>query len=217
MAAPDRVMEPPGPPGTRVGLADAGDRPHDDHAHIWPIRLASILIGILWFTQILWKLPWDTFGSPGLQPNPTPSAQQPGPFIDNGQGLYHWMTQEAIHGNWLVPFYGDLIKNLALPNWQLVGWLTFFMESFIAVSLILGLLSRLGGLVSFVQGLNLFLGLALAPNEWEWTYIMLFTLGFIFMMTGPGRKWGIDQALRPRLRVQIARGNGLARLLYRAT
>ncbi|MEO6457715.1 MAG: TQO small subunit DoxD, partial [Chloroflexia bacterium] len=124
---------------------------------------------------------------------------------------------EALHGNWLVPFYGDMIKNLALPNWQLVGWMTFFMESFIAISLILGLLSRLGGLVSFVQGLNLFLGLAQAPNEWEWTYIMLFTLGFIFMMTGPGRKWGIDQALRPRLREQMANGNGLARLLYRAT
>ncbi|HYO51007.1 MAG TPA: TQO small subunit DoxD [Chloroflexia bacterium] len=217
MAAPGRVVDPPGPPGTAIGLAHAEDMPHDDHAHLWPIRLAGVLIGILWFTQILWKLPWNTFGSPGLQPNPTPSAQQPGPFIDNGQGLYHWMTQEAIHGNWLIPFYGDLIKNLALPNWQLVGWMTFFMESFIAISLILGLLSRLGGLVSFVQGLNLFLGLAQAPNEWEWTYVMLFTLGFIFMMTGPGRKWGIDQVLRPRLREQMSKGNGLAGLLYRAT
>jgi uncharacterized membrane protein YphA (DoxX/SURF4 family) len=163
------------------------------------------------------KLPWDTFGSPGLQPNPTPTAEQPGPFIDNGQGLYHWITQEARYGNWLLPFYGDLIKNLALPNWQLVGWLTFFMETFIAASLILGLLSRLGGLVSVVQGLNLFLGLSMAPNEWYWTYLMLVTLGFIFMITGPGRKWGLDAALRPRLREQVDRGNGLARLLYLAT
>lgn len=217
MTAPGRVAQPPGPPGTAIGLAHAGDRPNDDYAHLWPVRLASIVIGILWFTQILWKLPWDTFGSPGLKPNPTPSAQQPGPLIDNGQGLYHWMTQEALHGNWLVPFYGDLIKNFALPNWQLVGWLTFFMESSIAISLFFGLLSRLGGLVSLVQGFNLFLGLSQAPGEWVWTYIMLFTLGFIFMLTGPGRVWGIDQFLRPKLRERITAGDRVAKWLYQLT
>lgn len=218
MAATNSAMKPPGPPGTAIGLADAAaDRPRDKYAHLWPIRLASVLIGILWFTQILWKLPWDTFGSPGLKPNPTLNAQQPGPFIDNGQGLYHWMTQEALHGNWLVPFYGDLIKNLALLNWQLVGWMTFFMETFIAISLIFGLFSRLGGLVSLVQGINLFLGLSQAPGEWVWTYIMLFTLGFIFMLTGPGRVWGIDQLLRPRLRERASGGNRLAKWLYLLT
>ena len=214
MSASGRIVNPPGPPGTAVGLAD---RPRDDYTHLWPVRLASVVIGILWFTQVLWKLPWDTFGSAGLQPNTTPTAQQPGPLIDNGQGLYHWMTQEALHGNWLMPFYGDLIKNLALPNWQLVGWLTFFMESFIAISLIFGLFSRLGGLVSFVQAINLFLGLSMAPGEWVWTYIMLFTLGFIFMLTGPGRLWGIDQYLRPRLREQGESGNSLAKWLYLLT
>ncbi len=217
MAAPGRAVNPPGPAGTAVGLANDGDRPRDAFVHLWPVRLASILIGVLWFTQILWKLPWDTFGSPGLQPNPTMTAQQPGPFLDNGQGLYHWMTQEALHGNWFVPFYGDLIKNLALPNWQLVGWLTFFMETFIAISLIFGFLSRLGGFVSLVQGINLFLGLSMAPGEWVWTYVMLFTLGFIFMLTGPGRVWGVDQVLRPRLRAQIEGGNRFAKWLYLLT
>ena len=56
-----------------------------------------------------------------------------------------------------------------------------------------------------------------APNEWPWTYIMLMTLGFIFMTTGPGRVWGLDRVLRPRLREQTDRGNRLAGLLYRAT
>lgn len=217
MALSGRAVEPPGRSNAAVGMADAGDRPADDHARLWPIRLASILIGILWFTQVLWKLPWDTFGSPGLQPNPAPSAQQPGPFIDNGQGLYHWMTQEALHGNWLLPFYGDLIKNLALPNWQLVGWMTFFMETFIALSLLLGFLTRLGGLLSVLQGINFFLGLSTAPGEWAWTYIMLITLGFLFMVIGPGRIWGVDRAFRPRLREQMAGGNTLARWLYQLT
>jgi hypothetical protein len=222
MNAPGRVVDPPGPPGSAVGLAHASDRPRADFAHLWPVRLASVMIGILWFTQVLWKLPWNNFVNPGETPNGLTSntqitAQQPGPFIDNGHGLYHWMTQEALHGNWLVPFYGDLIKNLALPNWQIVGWLTFFMESFIAISLFFGLLSRLGGLVSFVQAINLFLGLSMAPGEWVWTYVMLFTLGFIFMVTGPGRLWGVDQYLRPRLREQMEGGNRLAKWLYLLT
>ncbi len=217
MAATDRAMQSPVPPGSATGMADSADKAREGFAHLWPVRVASIVIGVLWFTQVLWKLPWDTFGSPGLKANLTPSAQQPGPFIDNGQGLYHWMTVEALHGNWLVPFYGDLIKNLALPNWQLVGWLTFFMEAFIAISLIFGLFTRLGGLVSFVQAINLFLGLSQAPGEWVWTYIMLFTLGFIFMLTGPGRLWGIDALLRPRLREQAAGGSSLAKWLYMLT
>lgn len=194
----------------------------DRQAPVWPIRLASVLIGILWLTQLGWKQPWNNFVSPGEQlngvtPNTQITAEQPGPFVDTGAGLYHWMTEEAKHGNWLVPFYGDIIKNVVLPNWQLVGWLTFLMEGWIAVSLLLGLLSKFGGFVSFVQGLNLFLGLSLAPGEWVWSYVMLFTLGFIFMRTGPGRVWGVDQFLRPQLRKQIAGGNRLAKWLYQLT
>ena len=47
MAATDSAMRPPGPPGTAIGLADAVDKPRDEYAHLWPIRLASVLIGIL--------------------------------------------------------------------------------------------------------------------------------------------------------------------------
>ncbi|MEO5953365.1 MAG: TQO small subunit DoxD [Chloroflexia bacterium] len=222
MNAPGRVVDPSGSRGAAVGLAHTSDRARLDFAQLWPVRLASVVIGILWFTQVLWKLPWNGFVNPGETPNGLTlntqiTAQQPGPFVDNGHGLYHWMTQEALHGNWLLPFYGDLIKNLALPNWQLVGWLTFFMESFIAISLLFGLFSRLGGLVSFVQAINLFLGLSMAPGEWVWAYVMLFTLGFIFMVTGPGRLWGVDQYLRPRLREQMEGGSRLAKWLYLLT
>ncbi|HMA37078.1 MAG TPA: TQO small subunit DoxD [Chloroflexia bacterium] len=195
----------------------AQQRVDDQRVPTWPLRIGSLVIGYLWFTQLLWKLPWNTFGSPGLKPNPTPSATQPGPFIDNGQGLYHWMTVEAIHGNKVLPFYGDLIKNTVLPNWEMVAWFTVLMETAIMASLVLGLFSRLGGLVGFVQAINLYLGLSRAPGEWDWSYGMLVTLGFIFMLTGPGRVWGVDAWLRPRFRRQIAAGNRLVRWLYLLT
>lgn len=197
----------------------SSDNARDHRAHVWPIRIVSIIIGIMWFTQVLWKLPWNGFVNPGealngVESNPNPSLEQPGPYIDNGNGAYHWMVQGARFG---ILGYNELIKSAALPNWQIIAWLTFFAESTIAILLILGLLSRLGGLIALFQSANLFLAIAFHPQEWPWTYIFLATLSFIFMLTGPGRVWGIDQLLRPRLREQVARGSSFAKWLYRLT
>ena len=199
------------------------ERASDWLTHVWPIRIVSVLIGIMWFQQILWKLPWNNFVSPGeppngVEPNPSPSIEQPGPYIDNGNGAYHWIVQGARYG---ILGYNELIKSVALPNWQLFGWLSFLAETTIAVLLILGLLSRLGGLIALLQSINLFLAISLDPQEWPWTYLFLISLSFIFMLTGPGRWLGVDQWLRPRLRAAFERSdgsdNGLARLLYRLT
>ena len=195
------------------------ERAEDRRAHVWPIRIVSIIIGIMWFQQILWKLPWNSFVNPGeapngVQPNPSPTPDQPGPFIDNGNGAYHWMVEGARFG---ILGYNELIKSVALPNWQIIAWLTFFAEGTIAILLILGLLSRLGGMIALFQSANLFLAIGFHPQEWPWTYIFLAALSFIFMLTGPGRVWGVDQLLRPKLREQMAGDNRLARWLYRLT
>ncbi len=194
----------------------------DRRVQAWPVRLAALVIGILWLAQLGWELPWNNFVLPGEQQNgitanTQKSAKQPGPFVDNSAGLYHWMTQEAIHGNWLVPFYGDLIKNAVLPNWKAFGWLSFILEITTAVLLILGLFSRVGGFLCFIQGLNLYLGLAKAPGVWEWSFLMLFVFGLLFLFTGPGRFLGIDQVLRPLLRARIESGSRVARYLYTLT
>ena len=197
-------------------------RVHDRRVATWPLRIGALLFGYMWFTQVLWKLPWNGFkwaNEPmnGIQPNPNITGEQLGPFIDNGHGLYHWMVQEVVHGNKILPGFGDMIQNVVLPNWQFFAWLTFFMESAIALTLILGLFSRVGGFLALAQGINLYFGLAKAPYEFDWTYGMMIGLGFIFMFTGAGRVWGVDQWLRPRLRQQIAKGNRLARLAYSLT
>jgi len=195
----------------------------DRRVQAWPVRLASIVVGILWLTQLSWALPWNNFVVPGEQingvvPNTQLTTKQPGPYVDNGAGLYHWMTQQAIYGNWLVPSYGNVIKNVVLPNWKLFGWVSSFVEGVIALSLILGIFTRVGGLLCFLQGLNLYLSLAKAPGVWEWSFLLLFLFGLVFLFTGPGRFLGIDQLLRPVFRSQMAFTNSrAARFFYTLT
>jgi hypothetical protein len=80
-----------------------------------------------------------------------------------------------------------------------MGWLIWLMEAFVAVSLILGLFTRLGGLAALIQAVNLYIGVTAAPFEWYWTYGMLATLGLVFLAVPTGRVFGLDAWLRPRL------------------
>jgi thiosulfate dehydrogenase [quinone] large subunit len=112
-----------------------------------------------------------------------------------------------------LPLQADLVNSLVVPNMAIVGWLVWLMEAFVAVSLILGLFTRLGGLAALVQGLNLLIGIGFAPIEWEWTYGMLTILGLVFLAVPTGRIWGLDAIIRPRLQAAVDRGNRLAKLL----
>ena len=198
-------------------------RVFDRRVATWPLRLAALLIGVLWLTNMGWRLPWNDFVLPGepvngVEANTLRTPQQPGPFVDNGKGLYHWMTLMAQFGDQgPARFYGTFIKNTVLPNWRLFGWLSFFIEGAIAVSLILGLLSRLGGFLSLLHGANLFMGLGQVPGQWGWSFVMLALFGFIFMFTGPGRFLGLDQLIRPKLRELMSLGRDSLKFLYTLT
>ena len=93
------------------------------------------------------------------------------------------------------------------------GWVVWLMEAFVAVSLILGLFTRLGGLAALVQAINLYIGVTAAPFEWYWTYGMLSILGLIFLAVPTGRVWGLDALIRPRLQAGADKGNRLSKLL----
>jgi hypothetical protein len=198
-------------------------RIYDRRVAIWPVRVASILIGVLWIMNMGWRLPLNDFVVPGepingIEPNNQVTTQQPGPFVDNGRGLYHWMTLGAQFGNKSpLPFFGDIIKNTMLPNWQFFGWLFFFIEGLAAVSLILGLLSRVGGALGFLQGTLYYLALGQLPGQWTWSFVMLAMFGFVFLFTGPGRFLGLDQLIRPKLREMISMGRTGFRWLYTLT
>jgi thiosulfate dehydrogenase [quinone] large subunit len=166
--------------------------------------IASRLIyGYLWYTQLLWKLP-PQFGCPADFAVST-SLQE------RTSGLCDWVGLMVIYSE--LPIQADLVNRFVVPNMEIVGWLVWLMEAFVAVSLILGLFTRLGGLAALVQGLNLLIGIGFAPIEWEWTYGMLSILGLVFLAIPTGRIWGLDALIRPRLQTATDRGNRLAKLL----
>jgi hypothetical protein len=110
---------------------------------------------------------------------------------------------------------GAFIDNFVQPNIRWFGYVIWGMEALIAVSMILGLFSRLGGLVAIAQSAQLWVGLAGIGNpvEWEWTYNMILALSLVMFAVAPGRVFGLDTLLRPRLLAAAEKGNRAAGLL----
>lgn len=162
-------------------------------APLWPLGVARILYGILWWQQSRWKVPSDDFGR------------------NSGGGLWYWVQQEIQHPT--VPAYQAFLTTVVIPQWTLFGYLTLITETFIGVTLILGLFTRLGALVALGMAANITIGILSVPHEWGWTYIMLMMLAGLFMLTGSGRSVGVDVFVGPRLDEAARGGHRIARLL----
>lgn len=172
-----------------------------DLAPRWPLAVARVMIGFLWFQSLLWKLPPDF----GCGPRGAASIGQAG-----ASGLCDWIGREIAMP--LVPAYAAFLQGLVVPNFAFFGWMTWLLEAFIAVSLLLGVLTRLGGLAGVAQAANLLIGLAGAEHEWYWTYLMLLILCGLFAATAAGRVWGVDRLLVRK----AARGDAPGWLRYAA-
>ena len=159
----------------------------------WPLGLCRILYGVLWWQQSRWKVPSDDFGR------------------KSGGGLWYWVHQEIQYPT--VAAYKDFLVNVMIPNWTFFGYMTLFTETFIAVTLFLGLFTRLGAFVALGMAVNITLGILNVPHEWGWTYTMLIMFAGLFLLTGPGRSLGLDAFLGPRLEAAGEGGHRLARLL----
>jgi uncharacterized membrane protein YphA (DoxX/SURF4 family) len=91
-----------------------------------------------------------------------------------------------------TPLQSDLVRDLVLPNIAFFGPLVYAIEVAIAVSLILGVATRVGALLGALMAINLWLGLYNAPGEWPWTYMFLVILQLIYLIDPPGRSLGVD-------------------------
>jgi uncharacterized membrane protein YphA (DoxX/SURF4 family) len=161
-------------------------------APLWPIALARILYGYLWWQQSAWKVPSDDFGR------------------KSGGGLWYWFQQGIQHPT--LNLYKDFQLNIVIPNWTFFGWMTLITETFIGITLILGLATRLGSLVAIGMATNITLSILNVPHEWGWTYTMLIMLPALFLLTDAGRSFGVDAFLVPTIDRAAARGNRLARV-----
>ena len=150
------------------------------------LALVRIFVGYLWFQQLFWKLPPDF------------------------AGLHRYVVREGLYT--FVPGYSWIIQHIFLPNFLFLGAGTWVAEFLVGISLMLGVFSRFGALLATLLAIQLYVGLAVAPGEWYWTYGMLVLLGVALAAIPAGRRLGIDQWLAPRLRA-AASDNGFARLL----
>ena len=162
-------------------------------APLWPLGLVRVIYGYLWWQQSKWKVPSDDFGR------------------KSGGGLWYWVQQEIQYPT--LSAYRDFLVNVLIPHWTFFGWMTLLTETFIAVTLILGLGTRLGSFVAIGMAANITLGILNVPHEWGWTYVMLIMLPAVFLLTDAGRSFGIDAFLAPRLDRAAEQGSGVARLI----
>ena len=183
---PPKTWTPDAEPAARTGWLAAT-------APLWPLALARILYGYLWWQQSGWKVPSDDFGR------------------KSGGGLWYWVHQEIQYPT--VTAYRDFLVNVLIPNWTFFGWMTLITETFIGVSLMLGLFTRFGSLVALGMSANITLGILSVPHEWGWTYTMLIMLPGIFLLTDAGRSFGIDSFLAGPLDRATARGSRPAWLI----
>jgi hypothetical protein len=151
------------------------------HVAGWLFRL---VIGAMWWQQMLWKLP----------PHYTDKPDEP----FGTTGLAVWMKIMGQHAS--IPLQADFVNHIVLPNFFLFAPIVFAAELLTALSLMLGAFVGLFGLIGALQILNLWLGLYSAPNEWPWTYFFLIVLQLIFSLGHYGRNLGIDAILVRRQR-----------------
>jgi len=135
--------------------------------------LARLFVGAMWYQQMLWKMP------PSFTDNP-----------DGSGGLRYWMAEMGKYASFKP--HASLVNDLMLPYFNLFAFQVWAGETFIAVSLMLGLFTRLGGLLGTLMAINLWLGLYNRPNEWPWTYFFLILLNGFFLFLRAGRSLGVD-------------------------
>ncbi len=194
----------------------------------WDVRLQKIVIVIgrlglayLFFSQLFWKLP-PTFGCANNYAFPEPAEQNY--WTANGSnGLCYWLGLESIYASQprqvlvtdmqpaglpkigvpitpLAQINGAIVDNVIKPNIAIFGWLIWLAEFWVFVSMLMGLLTRLGGLVAIGVSLQLYVSLANVPRpyEWEWTYGLMVLLSILMFGLGVGRVFGLDGPLRRR-------------------
>jgi len=202
------------------------------------IVIARLGLAYLFFANLWWKMPPDfgcgaTFAFPVLNQEGRVDAS------NSGGGLCYWVGLESVYAprprtvliadmrpaglprlgvniTPLAQLNAIVVDNVIKPYLGVTGYLIWGAELFITLSLLLGLFSRLGGLVAIGISAQLYIGLANIPQpyEWEWSYGQMVLLSILMVGLAPGRVWGIDGWLRRRF---ANRKGTLARLVMAFT
>lgn len=102
-----------------------------------------------------------------------------------------------------IGFYKKFLEEIVVPNADLFVGLASLGEFLVGLSLTFGIASRLGALgglfLALVYGL-----MTIGDISSQGFHLVLITSMVIFLVTGPGRLWGVDSilaSLRPGARI----------------
>ncbi|CAA9435231.1 hypothetical protein AVDCRST_MAG82-2418 [uncultured Rubrobacteraceae bacterium] len=185
------------------------------------IAIASIGLGYLFFTQLWWKLPpdfgcRDDFTSGGLcffLQHSVDEANASNTLLKANIFESRPGSELSVPIGFATQLNAAFIENVVQPNIRWFGYVVWGTEAWIFLSLCLGFFSRLGALAAIGMSMQLMIGLAHTPNEWEWSYILMVLLSVAMFGLAPGRYFGLDRLLRPRLKALSERGSRVGRLL----
>ena len=185
------------------------------------IAIASIGLGYLFFTQLWWKLPpdfgcRDDFTRGGLcfflQHSVDEAAASntllKANIIESRPG-----SEISVPIGFATQMNAAFIENVVQPNIRWFGYVVWGTEAWIFLSMCLGFFSRLGALAAIGMSMQLMIGLAHTPNEWEWSYILMVLLSVAMFGLARGRYFRLDRLLRPPPKVRSERGSGVGRLV----
>ena len=161
------------------------------------VGLFRIMFGLLWLDMGFQKAPW---------------------VVQDGHQfgwLYGWLLREIQYPTF--GWYQRFLQDVVLPNFTLFGYLTFFTEVALGVSLLLGLLTVLGGIGGALWQLNIAFGAYSVPGEWYWIWALLIAPHLVFAHSRAGRTLGVDALLRQWLSQAGAIQTGAGTILRRLT
>jgi len=141
------------------------------------IMIAALRCGValMWIQNVAWKVPPD-FGRA------------------NNDGLFFWAGLAVSHP--VFAPYSTFVDAVVLPNIEVFGWFTLFIEGGLGAFLLIGLATRFWAVVGIGQTLAITLSVLFAPNEWQWSYYLMGLAHLAILATAAGRCYGVDGLLR---------------------
>ncbi|MCY0932316.1 DoxX family protein [Streptomyces sp. H27-H1] len=159
------------------------------------LAVCRVTVGLLWIQNLSWKHP------PGF-----------GNKSDPPQDLYAW-TLKGVDNEVFAP-WAWLVEHVIIPNFAVFAWGAFAIEACLGAFLLVGLATRLWALVGLAQTTAITFSVLNTPNEWFWSYFLMYAVHLALLATAAGRAYGVDGALRP---VWRQRGGRLSRVLLAAS
>jgi len=129
----------------------------DDLSTRWVPATVVVLAGLLWLSNLNWKVP------PGF-----------GESADRCSGLCRFVQAGIDHP--VVPGSGWVLDNIVQPQLGVFGYITLLAEAVLSVLLISRRHLRVAAALGVAQSLAIGLTVANAPDEWYWAYLVMIGL-----------------------------------------